>query len=102
MKYDSKYLCDTLGIDPGGVESIEEAQTDSGPVYHITLAARAARCPACGGTRCKSKGHTVRRLSHSLFVDRDATFIVRQKRMKCADCERTFVLQSELSRPRGG
>ncbi len=101
MKYDSKYLCDTLGIDPGGVESIEEAQTDSGPVYHITLAARAARCPACGGTRCKSKGHTVRRLSHSLFVDRDATFIVRQKRMKCADCERTFVLQSELSRPRG-
>ena len=31
MKYDSKYLCDTLGIDPGGVESIEEAQTDSGP-----------------------------------------------------------------------
>ena len=32
MKYDSKYLCDTLGIDPGGVESIEEAQTDSGPV----------------------------------------------------------------------
>lgn len=101
MKYDSKYLCDTLGIDPGGVESIEEAQTDSGPVYHITLAARAARCPACGGTRCKSKGHTVRRLSHSLFVDRDATFIVRQKRMKCSDCERTFVLQSELSRPRG-
>jgi len=77
-----------IGIKGYRIVSTEEKETFR---VNVELEREPTSCPCCAGGRLRSKGRYERRVRHLDCFWRRATMVVRCRRLRCMDCERTFV-----------
>lgn len=100
MKYDSKYLCDALRIDPSNVEEIHDVATDGGLVIHVTMAKGRAYCPSCKSDSLRSLGFVTRAVKHPFLFKEKTEFVIRERRYRCRSCGATFTARIDMASPR--
>lgn len=84
-------LLDFLSINKEDVEDIASSTSTNGDTILITLKKKDCFCPYCKSSYYQLKEYRKRIIKHSLFLGKETTFVLRSRRYKCNECDRSFM-----------
>lgn len=84
-------LVNFLSIDAKDVDKVDSITTDNGNVITITLKKKECHCPDCFSTHYELKEYRTRTIKHALFINKSTTFLLRSRKYRCLECNRTFM-----------
>ena len=84
-------LANFLSIDSKEIDDIVSITNDKENIITLTLKKKECFCPNCKSTHFRLKEYRYRRIKHSLFLNKPTTFILKSRKNKCLECNKTFM-----------
>ena len=84
-------LANFLSIDSKEIDDIVSITNDKENIITLTLKKKECFCPNCKSTHFRLKEYRYRRIKHSLFLNKPTIFILKSRKNKCLECNKTFM-----------
>lgn len=90
-------LANFLSMEAKEIAEIATVTTENGNLITITLKKKEGFCPHCHSSRYVFKEYRNRQIKHALFINVSTTFILRNRRYRCLECNKTFIESNALA-----
>jgi len=84
-------LANFLSINAKEIDDIVSITNEKENIITITLKKKECFCPNCKSTHFRLKEYRYRNIKHTLFLNKSTTFILKNRKNKCLECNRTFM-----------
>ena len=90
-------LANFLTIDAKEIEDISTLTTKNGNTIKKKKKRKESCCPRCFSSHYELKEYRIRKIKHALFINKETTFLLKARKYRCLECNRTFMENNNLS-----
>ena len=90
-------LANFLSMDAKEIDDISSVTTENGHFITITLKRKNTICPHCQSSHYELKEYRNRTIKHALFLNVPTIFLLRNRRYRCLECDKTFTEKNSLA-----
>ena len=84
-------LANFLSINSSDVEEFNVITNNDGDTILIKLKKKECYCPYCKSSSLRLREYRDRQIKHALFLGRRTLFILRSRKYRCLECNKTFM-----------
>ena len=84
-------LANFLSINSEDIEELNTITNDDGNIILIKLKKKECYCPHCHSSSIRFKEYRHREIKHALFLGKQTTFILLNRKYRCNACNKTFM-----------